>query len=349
MKLMKNTMKCLVAVFMMAMAFAATSVTAEAAEMVARTFDKNLEDVSVIKAQDLNCLGEAGFYEGEYVEGLRQTGATLTSVTLTWNPVNGAVGYYVLALDKYGDVYGKLDYVQTASVTITVPENTYEAGVGILPVDGDGDLSEYYTAIDVYAQPKQITGLKVDGAFGSGSKLNVVWNDSVCYGFEAVCYNRKGKPVQTVDESYYRSASFSKTNSQNIYSVKVRAYTWINGGTEKIYGDYSKTLYAVPQPKITSKKSDLKRNSVNLKWKKVTGATKYDIYVSRSEKSGYKKVATVKSNKKSYKITKFKGKTLNIHNKTHYIKIVTHAKFGKKTVKSSSKPQLSVYTYTTYY
>lgn len=349
MKLMKNTMKCLVAVFMMAMAFAVTGVTAEAAEKVARTFDKSIDGVTVIETQEIKCLGEAGIYEGGYVEGLRQTAATLSSVTLTWDAVYGAAGYCVLALDEYGDVYNVLTTAQTNSVTLTVPEGTYGAGIGILPVDADGDYSSYYTSIKVYAQPKKITGLKYNGVFGDDNKLNVIWDDAVCYGFEAVCYNKKGKVVQTIDESYYRSTKFSKTNSQNIYSVKVRGYNLINGGTEKIYGDYSKTFYAVPQPKITTKKSDLKRNSVNLKWKKVNGATKYDIYVSRSQNSGYKKVATVKSSKKSYKITKFKGKTLNIHNKTHYIKIVTYGKFGKKTVKSSSKPQLSVYTYTTYY
>lgn len=352
MKLMKNTMKCLVAVFMMAMAFAVTGVTAEAAEKVARTFDKSIDGVIVIETQEIKCLGEAGIYEGGYVEGLRQTAATTESATITWNPAYGAIGYYVAEVYV---VYGTPYIDETTMITVDTNSVTWpvsEAGtiLIVIPVDADYEYSTQCAAmLDVYALPKKITGLKYNGVFGDTNKLNVMWNDPYCHGFEAVCYNKKGKEVQTVDVTEYINAKFSKTNSQNIYSVKVRGYNLINGGTEKVYGDYSKTFYAVPQPKITTKKSDLKRNSVNLKWKKVNGATKYDIYVSRSQNSGYKKVATVKSSKKSYKITKFKGKTLNIHNKTHYIKIVTYGKFGKKTVKSSSKPQLSVYTYTTYY
>ena len=196
----------------------------------------------------------------------------------------------------------------------------------------------------IYVKPKQVTGLKLNAPFGHYTyqyRLDVVWNDSVCEGFEAICYNRKGKQVQVIDTTDYHSAYFSKTNIQNIYSVKVRAYETINGGTEKLYGQVSKTFYAVPQPYITSKDSDIKQKSINVKWKKVTGATKYVVYVSNKKNSGYKKAATVKASKKSYKITKYNGKTLNLLNKYHYVKVVTYAKFGKKTVKSQSLWQIS--------
>ena len=179
----------------------------------------------------------------------------------------------------------------------------------------------------------------------SNNKLNVKWNEAICYGFEVVCYNKSGKVVQTVDETAYLGTEFSKTNTQNIYTVKIRPYVYINQ-TEKLYGEFSKTLYAVPQPAITSTDDDVKLNSVNLKWKKVKGATKYDIYVSSSQNGGYKKVASVKGSAKSYKITKFNGKTINTKS-TKYIKIVTTAKFGKKVKKSQSNAQLSAKT--TYY
>ena len=235
MKLMKKAMKCLVAVFMMAMAFVATGVTAEAAEMVARTFDNNLEDVSVIKAKDLSCFGEPGVFDGEAVDGLMQTEATSTSVTISWNPAYGAIGYYVGEVGQDGYVI-ESSLISVDTTYVTWPVSEYGAVLAVIPIDVDYEASTSFgAALEVYPLPKKVTGLKVDGGFGNGGKLNVVWNSNVCCGFEAVCYNKKGKVVQTVDEWTYRDATFSKTNSQNIYSVKVRAYNWINGKSKKVY------------------------------------------------------------------------------------------------------------------
>lgn len=256
-------------------------------------------------------IASAPAYTGYAVSGLKQTNANLTSVTVNWNAAVGAVKYEVTAVDAN---YQPLDYkIETGTSTTLDLKGAAAAIVLVIPYDANGgEGGEYDCAIlDVYAKPKQVAGLKVYGQFRDSSKLNVVWNDSVCYGFEAICYNRKGKQVQVVDTTDYHAATFSKTNTQNIYSVKVKPYVWINGYSQKLYGQESKTLYAVPQPYITSKNSDIKTGSINVKWKKVTGATKYEVYVSNKEKSGYKKAATVKSSKKSYKVTRYKGKSLN--------------------------------------
>ena len=343
MKTMKNTVKCLIAVFTMAMAFVVTNTTAQAAEATERTFDNSVSGIELNATQKLNKLGE-GTYTGGYVTDIRQTGATLTSATVTWNAVTGAAAYYVVEVDSYGYVTNIINTVQDTSITLTLPESTYGYGVGVIPIDASGNYSTSYGAsISVYTKPKKVTGLKISGAFASNNKLNVKWNESICYGFEVVCYNKKGKVVQTVDETYYLGTEFSKTNTQNIYTVKIRPYVYVNQ-TEKLYGEFSKTLYAVPQPAITSTDNDVRLNSVNLKWKKVKGATKYDIYVSSSQSGGFKKVASVKASTKSYKITKFNGKTINTKS-TKYIKIVTTAKFGKKVKKSQSNAQLSATTY----
>jgi hypothetical protein len=58
--------------------------------------------------------------------------------------------------------------------------------------------------------------------------------------------------------------------------------------------------------------------------------TSYTIYISKSEKSGYKKVETVSSKKTSYTVSKYNKKALK-KGTTYYIKIVPNAKIGKKT------------------
>lgn len=306
---------------------------------VSRTFDNTKEDI-VFNNAKINNLG-AGTYAGGAVTNLKQTNATSNSVTISWSAASGAAGYVII--DKNYEI---LADVKTTSHTLYLPEQTVDYAVGVVPYDANNYGTSYLDAIYVSTVPKKITGLKINGSFAGKNKLSAVWNDNYCYGFEAFCYNRKGKQVQKVETSKYRSVTFSKTNTQNIYSVKVRPYVYINGN-QKLYGDMSSVLYAVPQPRITSKNSDVKLNSVKLKWKKVTGATKYVIYVSTKQNSGYKKVATVKSSKSSYTVKKFNGKTLNTKSKK-YLKIVTYAKFGKKTVKSQSKSQLSAKT-TVYY
>lgn len=347
---MKKSIKVLFLSLLCCFMLSSTVNAEEAVKQAERTFDNSIEnkDIKFNAEATVNKLGagETGEYAGGYVSGLTQTGATLNTVTLNWTAAYGATGYYIVSVYEYNGYYYPdtiLKEVTGTSVTLNLPEQTYAYGIGVIPYDANGYEVSCGDVLEVYTTPKKLSGLKINGYFASSNNLSVVWNDSNCYGFEAYCYNRKGKQVDCVDTSAYHSASFYKTNTQNIYTVKVRPYVYING-SQKLYGDFSNVLYAVPQPKITSKNKDVKLNSVNLKWKKVNGASKYVIYVSSKKNSGYKKVATVKSSKKSYKITKFKGKKLNTKS-TKYIKIVTYAKFGKKTVKSQSTPQLSARTY----
>lgn len=322
---------------------------------VSRTYQNEKEEI-VFNDSKINQLG-AGTYEG-YVTNLKQTNATSNSVTVSWNAVSGATGYLIYSTKVIGTtVYPdqKLADTKNNSHTLYLPEETVSYGIGIFPYDANGNIG-YGMRISVSTVPKQVTGLKINGAFGNKlinkygneipgtkGKLSVYWKDMYCYGFEANCYNRKGRLVQKVDETEKVGTTFSKTNMQNIYSVKVRPYVYINNGNEKLYGPMSKTLYAVPQPKITTKGKDIKLHSVKLKWKKVNGATKYVVYASSKKNKGYKKVATVKKSKSSYTVKKFKGKTIDTRSKK-YFKIVTYAKFGKKTVKSQSYSQLSAIT-----
>ncbi len=58
--------------------------------------------------------------------------------------------------------------------------------------------------------------------------------------------------------------------------------------------------YKLPA-QVTSLKATSKNKQVTLKWKKVTGAKKYFIYMSKNGKTGWKKVGTVTTNKFVYK------------------------------------------------
>ncbi len=304
------------------------------------TQDEAVQDTTQQDASQQNT------YSGGYIYSLQQTGATTTSVTVSWQPAYGAIGYVVAEFD--GSNYNPVQTVQETSFYCTYPEDTAVV-LAVFPVDGNGAIGNPERVV-ASTLPKKINNVRYANYFANNNKLMVCWNQSlVAYGYEAVCYNKKGKVVQRVDVPYSSStpdkAVFIKSNTKNIYYVVVRGYTLVNGGAKKIYGQASNKFYAVPQPDITSKSSDVTKTSINLKWKKVKGATSYTVYMSNKQSSGFKKVATVKKN--SLKITKFKGKTLNTLN-GYYIKVITNAKFKKKKVKSKGAYVVKAYSYYTY-
>ena len=81
-------------------------------------------------------------------------------------------------------------------------------------------------------------------------------------------------------------------------------------------------------PKKTTLKSLKKSGSKKMKltWKKVSGCTGYQIYMSTKKSSGYKRIKTITKNKTvTYTKTKLKK------GKTYYFKVRTYRKAGKKT------------------
>lgn len=93
------------------------------------------------------------------------------------------------------------------------------------------------------------------------------------------------------------------------YHYKVKAFKMVNG--VKWYGLDSKVKSVtslLSQAKLTSVKRS-SSSKVTVKWKKVTGASGYQIYYSTKKNSGYKKLATVsKGSATSKKVSAKKGK-----------------------------------------
>jgi len=77
---------------------------------------------------------------------------------------------------------------------------------------------------------------------------------------------------------------------------------------------------------VTAAKSGDK--DIKVSWKKVSGATGYEVYSSTNAKSGFSKVATVKSGKTVSTVVKNLAAS-----KTHYFKVKAYTKSGGKTIK----------------
>ena len=250
----------------------------------------------------------------------------------------------------------KLSYISSSNTTETAGYNIYlgedygstklfaKTPNTFYKITGLEDGKKYYVKVEPYA---------ADGSIGSGrsltietmparvknfrqerwwyfiNMLEVAWDrietaDTVNISL----YNSKGKKVQSkILSPSSSSVSFSKMNDE-VYTVKIQASRTINGNT---WQTPVSTINCFNQARISSAKVSKKKLTV--KWKKVGGATGYDIYVSTKQKSGYKKLKSVGKNTTKATFSKFKGKSFN-PKKTYYIYIETKKKNGKRIDKS---------------
>ena len=112
----------------------------------------------------------------------------------------------------------------------------------------------------------------------------------------------------------------------NTYYYKVVPYRDYSGGSFEGTATVVKSCSLVPGATKISSAENKKRRTVNLKWKKVSGASGYRIYRSTKSNKGFKKIATIKKGSKlTYKDKKVKKK------KTYYYKIRAYKVVNKHT------------------
>ena len=146
-------------------------------------------------------------------------------------------------------------------------------------------------------------------------------------GYQLQFLNTSGKAKKTFTQS---GTSFRVPNLIHGTFYQYRVRTYVDCGTKKVYSPWSDCRYVGITGKVTtnSRSSALKFN-----WSKVAGATKYDVYMSASANSGYKKIKTAKAGSRNVSLTKFNGKKIQ-KGKKYYIRIFAYGKVNGKTVKT---------------
>ena len=301
---------------------------------------------------------------------LRQTAATNTSVTVGWDAqsglakqmvqytayVNGATvasaDYFEIDADATSYTISGLQ--KDAVLTVTVRGFT-QADAETYDYETTGTLSDVKTKSSAvgtlsYYQP-------FDQGYYSTYNLSVSFTPSSqanADGYQAVLYTKAGKKVETLTVSEYSTrATFSKAKLTRCYKVRIRPYVVLANTSTKVYGAWSSYLKAVPGAKMKSLSSkSVTKSKIKVQWSKVTGASKYIVYVARSKgytssasNLSFKKVATLTKAKSSYTIKKVGSKKVNTKNYYYYVRIVTVAKYGSKTVKSKNVSALYCHKY----
>lgn len=276
-----------------------------------------------------------------------QTGAATTSVSVSWDAVEGAevyqIAYYVSGTNRNTAANVTSN---TNSITLTGLKKNTKYYVDILA--GNVSAAEYTawsndsaSAYNLRVLPTKITGVKIKTfhPYGGPAYFEYGKSDSAD-GYEYIVYDNAGKKLLTDKTTSSSSVRIGdKISKDQFYRIKVRGY--VNLANNKVeYGEWSDLLYFARNPydKVSLKASG---KSIKASWKKVTGATSYTVYVSTNKESGYKKAATVDGKKTSVTIKKY-GKSSLKSKKTYYVKIVAN-----KKVKVNKK--YKTFTSTAYY
>ena len=279
---------------------------------------------------------------------VRQVGIQSTSITVQWTPPKLEEGETLSAYRLYaGKNSDDCHQIRTLS-----PKTTSYTFQNLIPgamkyvkitYDSSGEQGTQTdrpvgTLSDAKTIPGAVTGLKQDKWFYFINEVNVVWNSKTSAdGYQYKLYRNSGKKkadgrIATHNSKIY--FRFKKVSNSEIYTVRVRPYTRFKG--KLYYGPWSDPAYLFTQSRIKTAVVPGKgkgKNKLNLKWKRVSGASGYRIYVSTKPKSGYRVVKTVGKKSGAATIARFKGKKFKPRKK-YYVYVKTLKRVKKKTLAS---------------
>ena len=288
----------------------------------------------------------ASAYNYGTITSLDQSGATATSITMSWTDAAFSTSdIYTIDYNVYyaGNKVGEYTQTVTGVNTFTITGLTAGNYIYFHLTKNSSDYGSYY-----YAQTKPSSVQRYSSSYpwytyGGGKKLQLYfgydsYNNYVVDGAAVTLYSASGKKLGTNYTTKY-GIGFVHTKAKSAakpYKAVIKFYFQSAGG-KKFYGP-CKTLYCVPQPKY--KKSTHTSSKLSVNWKKVSGAQYYIVYVARKRISDTTSVSDLKFKKigktkgTSYTITRSHGSAINTRKYSYFIHVITKAKVGGKTVKS---------------
>lgn len=265
---------------------------------------------------------------------LKATKVTFKYISVKWNKAENATNYKI-EYRKAGKNY-KFKTLKTIKGTgATVPKlsaNTLYY-IKVTPF-ATKDSKIYYGSnaiIKVATATTSINGLKVTN---NGKAISIKWNrNKNATGYKVYRLNGKKKYVQVKTIKGNKKTAFkdTKVKSSKIYYYKVKAYRTYNGyGT--VLSDYSMQVFSPCGLYATTVKTKSFSGKITVSWSKVSGASGYKVYQSKSKNKGYKCVA--KTTKRSYTTKKLSK------NKTYYFKVQPYKSYKGKEINPTAKPKI---------
>ncbi len=272
-----------------------------------------------------NNQGGADQTAPDAVTGLMQSKSDTKSVSVSWTGVKNADGYEVTFVD--GKTEAKSDTTKNnASFSSLKAGSVYTVKVRAYIKSGNTKLygKEAVLTVTTMLDKKPAS---VKAAQSAKSKVKLTWKKAAgASGYEIYMKTGKGsyKKVSTVKGASKVAYTKSGLKKNSTYTFRIRAYKTV--GTATVYSDYQ-TAKAVTIKTWLAKPASFKvkksGSAAKISWKKVSGASGYEVYM-KTGKGKYKKVGTVKGASKKT----FTKKGLK-KNKTYTFKVRAYKGSGK--------------------
>lgn len=292
-------------------------VSADSYKAELQSFSEN-ETVPVISSNET--YAEKGEYVG-YTSSEVQTAATYDTITIKWNSASYAAYYKI-----YISYYNKNDFTYLGDTSKNqIKITNLKAGTAYsvrIVAANESETSGYYRQFNcttlyksVKVKSTSVTGSRYTFNMDTPTPVNSVTGYRVSY------YNYKTKKTYTQDFNNQYTFSIS-LNQNTFYKVKISPYITLSG--KKYISSSGTTKYIALQPAL--KKGGNTKNSMTVRWDKVSGATSYTIYIKYPGSSSFKKVGT--TTKTSCTLNNMKLYT------NYYIKVIANKKVGNTTWKT---------------
>ena len=303
-------------------AFAATAQLSPIEQAVELT-QENISDIPDVDSSEAQAA--SAFLTAQ--TGISQVAATVNSVTVQWNSVSNAAKYAVSISNFNSSSYRLLGYVGNTKNKATI--NKLKAGtaynIKITALNSSGTAissriagcTTLYTNVSVKSSYASSTG-------GYTFNMQLPNPSNAISGYKVVYQSSAAK--KTITKYFNTRYSFTIPISGNtFYQVKIYPYLLLNS---KRYVSTTATTKYISSAVILRKAGNTK-NSMSIKWNKISGATNYSIYIKYPGNTSFKKVKTTTSN--SFTLTGMKKNT------KYGVKVIANKKVKKKVWYSDSK------------
>lgn len=212
-----------------------------------------------------------------------------TQVSLKWKKVTGAKGYQLYAAESENDLKSETGSCYLVGTTKSTSYTHKGLSYGETYYYKLKAIRDDYTGEDSNVVSAELPFMKVENLTAAPSTYN-----SIKISWKKLKGVKGYKIYYSTDPgARYEDYKLLKTQSATSFNFKgaecgipyyfcVQPYQVVS--KTNVYGEYSliesePTELAVPVPSISA----VEYNQVKIKWKKITGATSYEVYVSQAE------------------------------------------------------------------
>jgi len=240
---------------------------------------------------------------------VKTTSAGMTSISLTWNAVNGADGYYIYRSDKSGTGYTHVASVDAATTNYTdtdvisgVKYYYQVRAIKDVVIDGEAVVVVGTPSAEVIGQSKATSPTNLSAVVNAKS-IVLKWDAMTDVNGYIVYLAKEGDATFTqmarIGTTTYTLTGLDVATK---YHIRVAGYRHVNG--EDVVGNYAELTRTTAIPTMAKPKAEyVDGTSLKISWNKVTDAEGYELWRFDDITGKYVRIATLSSSTTSYTAT----------------------------------------------